>query len=55
MFPDHIIERVSESKPWFEKSCFNPDEIFTMEEFKSHINFRPNLRQERIDWIGETG
>ena len=56
MFPDDlIIERVNESKPWFEKNCFNPDEIFTMDEFKNHINFRPNLRQERINWIGDIG
>ena len=56
MFPDDlIIERVNESKPWFEKNCFNPDEIFTMSEFTNHINFRPNLRQERINWIGDIG
>lgn len=26
-----------------------------MEEFKTHINFRPNLRQERVSWIGDIG
>jgi hypothetical protein len=46
-----VLELYEDNVAFYRKGLFDPDEVLSLEEVSNHLNCRPAITDERIEWI----